>query len=109
MPAWCALQMEEQNSTISMLEQKLAQKQAERDIASQNLASIETLQQQVSQLEASGAAAQAECARLQADCAAKVQQIANLEMAIGELTYAAERGQKLELSTCQAQVRLCGC
>jgi septal ring factor EnvC (AmiA/AmiB activator) len=101
----CVLQMEEQNSTISMLEQKLAQKQAEGKVASHNLASIETLQQRLSQKEASEAAARADCHRLQTDCAAKAQQIANLEVAIGELTYAAERGQKLELSTCQAQAR----
>lgn len=97
--------MEEQNSAILMLEQKLTQQQAESTVASQNLAAVETLQDQLAQQEAAEASAREECHHLQAVCAEKAQQVTNLEVAIGELTFAAERGQKLELSTCQAQVR----
>lgn len=104
--------MEQQNSTILMLEQKLAQQQAESTAASQNSAKMDTLRGQLAQQEAAEASAREACHRLQAECAEKAQQVANLEVAIGELTFAAERGQKLELSTCQAQVcssRLASC
>lgn len=98
------MQMEEQNSTILMLEQKLSQQHADSTAASENLAAVEALKEQLAQQEADEAAAREECNRLQAECSAKAQQVASLEVAMGELTFAAERAQTLELSTCQAQV-----
>lgn len=96
--------MEEQNTTILMLEQKLTQQQAESKAASHNRAETDALREQLASLQEGQASAREACHRLQAECAEKAQQVANLEVAIGELTFAAERGQKLELSTCQAQV-----
>lgn len=99
------MQLEEQKRLILQLEQKASQYEAESAAASRTNASLEAMQDKVAKSEAGEATAKEEMQRLQADCAAKAQQVANLEVAMGELTYEAERAQRLELNMCQAQVR----
>jgi len=92
------MQLQEQDRLIQQLEQKAVQQAADLEHSMQARDSVETLQQRVMSPESAAATAQQATARLQAERN-------NLEAAIGELTYEAERVQKLELTTCQAQAR----
>lgn len=92
------IQVQEQQRLIQQLEQKGAQQAAELKHSIHARNSVEALQKQVVEAEASASAAQQVIARLETERG-------NLEAVVGELTYEAERVQKLELSMCQAQVR----
>jgi chromosome segregation ATPase len=99
--------LEEQQRITVQLEERASRYEAETAAASRTSASLEALQERVVKAETAEATAQGHLQKLQADCAAKAQQISNLEVAMGELTYEAERAQRLELSMCQAQVSTC--
>lgn len=92
------VQLQEQERLIQQLEQKVAQQAADLENTVQARDSAEVLQKRVMEAEFSAATAQQVAARLETERN-------NLEAVVGELTYEAERVQKLELSMCQAQVR----
>lgn len=91
------MQLQQNERLIQQLEQKAAQQAADLQQSTDARDAVQELQKRVMDAEASALSAQQTMTQLQSERA-------NLEAVVGDLTYEAERVQKLELRVCEAQV-----
>eukprot|EP00892_Ulva_mutabilis_P003707 jgi/Ulvmu1/1708/UM116_0021.1 len=91
-----SIKLHDRERIIQQLEQKAVQHAADLQHSLHAKDSMEQLQSRVLEAESAATVAQQAIVRL-------THERDNLEAVVGELTYEAERVQKLQLSTCQAQ------